>query len=168
MARTVRLALGYFSILLLASGSILAFAQRPNDPQPKNFKISSNSKDSNNAEGKSAADAKVRYEKVSDTERIYNLSLDDLWMICVHAANQNFSVDSADRDKGAIQMHTGVSLGSNGFQVSVAVEKIDGAKTRLKVNSIKTGKAITLSLGSNARITEKYFKRIDELLDPKL
>ena len=107
-----------------------------------------------------------QYEKVGDNERVYNAPFDTMWMACVHAANQNFTVEIKDKDKGAIEMRTGVSLASNKFHLSVKLEKMEGNKTRLKVNTTKNGKF--LSFRHKERITEMYFKGVDDSLNPKM
>jgi hypothetical protein len=64
-----------------------------------------------------------------------------------------------------LEFHSGISLTSNGFRVGVTLTKLEDNKTRVKVNTQK--KAQVFAWGAGGRITEKFFKAVDEQLSNK-
>ncbi|HYL98913.1 MAG TPA: hypothetical protein VEZ90_08150 [Blastocatellia bacterium] len=105
------------------------------------------------------------YQVVNDAERVYNVRPDTLWEKAEHAAYRDFEVDSEDADKFTIQMHTKVSLASNGVHVTVTLEREGADKTRIKVKAEK--KSGVFFWSSPTRIVRNYFKDIDSQLAGK-
>ena len=112
---------------------------------------------------KSKADKSTLFEKVGTKERIYNLSFDEMWLLCDKAAHRTFENVRADVDKGMLEMDSGISLSKNAFHIVVNVEKVDASRTRVKISAQKKR---FLSWGSGDRLANDFFKAIDEQLNP--
>ena len=112
---------------------------------------------------KSKADKSTLFEKVGAKERIYNLSFDEMWLLCDKAAHRTFENVRADVDKGMLEMDSGISLAKNAFHIIVNLEKVDAKRTRVKISTQKKG---FFSWGSGDRLANDFFKAIDEQLNP--
>ena len=112
---------------------------------------------------KSKADKSTQFEKVGAKERVYNLSFDEMWLLCDKAAHRTFENVRADVDKGMLEMDSGISLAKNAFHIVVNLEKVDDKRTRVKIS---TQKKRFLSWGSGDRLANDFFKAIDEQLNP--
>lgn len=113
----------------------------------------------------SAPETSGLYQQVNDSERVYNIRFEDMWPAVMHASYQNFEVNTVDLEKNVIDMHTKVSLASNGIHVTVSVEQVGLDKTRVVVKTAK--KSSVFFWSSPNRIQRNYFKDIDEQITPK-
>ncbi|MGA9768607.1 MAG: hypothetical protein WBV94_06185 [Blastocatellia bacterium] len=114
---------------------------------------------------KSKADNSALFERVGARERIYNISFDEMLNLCNKAAFRTFENVHTDRDKGVLEMDSGISLSRNAFHIVVNLEKVDAGRTRIKIS---TQKKRFLSWGSGDRLANDFFKAIDEQLKPDM
>jgi hypothetical protein len=112
---------------------------------------------------KSKAAQSTMFEKVGAKERIYNLSFEDTWRLCSNAAARTFENVLADKDKGTLEMDSGISLSMNARHIVINLEKVDANRTRVKISTQKKG---FLSWGSGDRIANDFFKAVDKQLIP--
>ena len=112
---------------------------------------------------KSKAAQSTMFEKVGAKERIYNLSFDDTWKLCKNAAARTFENVREDKEKGTLEMDSGISLSMNARHIVVNLEKVDANRTRVKISTQKKG---FLSWGSGDRIANDFFKAVDKQLIP--
>jgi hypothetical protein len=102
------------------------------------------------------------YEKKSDRERVYAVSYDALWDAAIASAKEHYIVKDDRKETGAFTFETGAGFTNQGFLAAVTVEKVGESKTRIKISLQK--KTYHYSFGAGGRITEKFFKTLDEKL----
>ena len=76
---------------------------------------------------------------------------------------ENFAVETADKENGLLTFQTGISMTSNGFRVGVSLVKLDDGRIKVKTNTQK--KMQLVAWGAGGRIAEKFFKSVDTAIE---
>jgi hypothetical protein len=97
--------------------------------------------------------------------RTFQEPIEKTWAACVRAAGEKFTLIHTEKESWILTFSTGISFTSNGFTCSVTLVKVDDKTTRVKLNTQKNKQLF--AWGAGGRISEKFFKAVEECLSPK-
>lgn len=99
----------------------------------------------------------------SDRDRTFDAPYDKVWIACVQAASQKYTIIHTDKESGILSFTQGKSFttNSNGMNVGVTVIKVNDNQTEVIINPQKKEFQISWAGGT---ITKTFFKLVEEKL----
>jgi hypothetical protein len=95
-------------------------------------------------------------------ERIYNVPLEKVWVVCVQTANEKWKVTHTDQANGVLKFRQGISFKTNswGLNVRVTVGRVDESHTKVTLTS-EIIDPLELSWGGRG-IAKRFFAALDD------
>lgn len=96
-------------------------------------------------------------------QQTYDAPFDRVWIACVQAANENYTITHSEKDSGILSFQQGYSWKSwsAGTDVGVTVTKISDTQTEVSVHPQRRQSQVVSNIG---HITSEYFKAVDAKL----